>query len=140
MPIDAAFPVVLDALLRDLAPLGPVRLVLRTAGGMAELFCRADALVLEDAWLHVRRPDGHLHLQRDALTGVSFHDAGPDCHPHRPSVWFLGPEGRPVLLLVLDQTCGHAWDLQAAAFRALQTRWSLHAPRLQPGAPAPAIH
>lgn len=111
------------ALLADAASLGPVRAILRSCSGFVELFCSTDAFEVRGAWLHVRQPTAHLHVQLPDLASAAFHDAGEDAHPGRPSLWLLGRCGSPCLLLILDQTEGAARRQQETAFATLRARW-----------------
>jgi hypothetical protein len=111
------------ALVAAAAGLGRVRIMLRSCGGFAEVFCAAGALRTAGEWVHLQEPGVHLHVPIATLTGASFHEAGGDAHPARPSVWLHGRSGAPVLLLFLDQTSGAEWTGQEASFRDLRARW-----------------
>lgn len=115
------------ALLEDTGRLGRVRTVLRNCSGFVELFCSTEDFHLTEEWLTVRLPTAHLHVQLSALRAVRFADAGECAHPTRPSVWFFGRCGMPLLMLFLDQTTGAERKRQQLIFLALQTRWGVNA-------------
>jgi putative heme iron utilization protein len=110
---------------RDVAQVGPVRLVLRNCAGFAELFCSTERLRVMPGWLNLHLPSAHLHVRLPACHAVRFVE-GEDGGPAEPSIWFYSPCGSPFLLLILDQVVGAARMHQVAVFEALRTRYGEH--------------
>lgn len=87
--------------------LGRARLLLRNALGFAEVFGDLERLHLEDGWAHWRDERAHLHVFCAAIAGVRFLEAGAACrHQTHPTVCFHDAQGRPQVLIILDQTRG----------------------------------
>lgn len=126
------------ALLHDVAPLGPVRLVMRNCSGFVELFCDTEDILLTPGWLHIGVAEARFHLQLPALHGASLYEADAAAHPEHPSLWLYGRCGSPCVVLILDQTEGEARRQQEERFRALRRRYGDRV-QFTPGAePRPA--
>jgi hypothetical protein len=111
-------------LLRALAPLGPVRILMRNCSGFAELFCDTTDIVLTRQWLHVGIDGARLHLPVRALRGARLEPStSPSADALRPALWLYGRCGSPFLGLIFDQTRGETRRLQEAQFEVLRARY-----------------
>jgi hypothetical protein len=111
-------------MLQELAPLGPVRILLRNCSGFVELFCDTDDIVLTRQWLHVGVDGARLHLPLPALRGARLEPSGPRrADALRPALWLYGRCGSPFLGFIFDQTRGDARRRQETQLQALRARY-----------------
>lgn len=106
--------------------LGPVRAMLRTCTGLAEIFCSTAAFELTDGWLNVRLDSAHLHVELTGLRSARFQAAGDPSPRGRAAIWLFGTCGSPCVLLVCDRTEGTARAQQDRVFAALRQQFGDH--------------
>ncbi len=109
-----------ETLLHRCRDLGPVRLVLRNACGLSEVFVDLNQLECADGWANVVLPNAHVHLTPRAFGAVAFRNVAGADGRSAPAIWLYANGGCPTVLFVLDQASGQAADEQAAVYAQLE--------------------
>lgn len=108
-----------ETLLDRCRQLGRVRVVLRNATGLSELF--ADLADLEQAggWANLISDTAHVHLTTHAFGAVAFRTVSSQAGRAAPAVWLYANQGCPTVLFVLDQAEGEEAEEQAEVYAHL---------------------
>lgn len=108
-----------EDLLHRCRALGRVRVVVRNATGLSELFADLARLEQSGGWANLITPHAHVHLTPRAFGAVAFRTVRGGNGRSAPAVWLYASEGCPTVLFILDQLSGAAAEEQAEAYGQL---------------------
>lgn len=109
-----------ESFLRSCRCLGRVRLVLRNAVGLSEVFADLERLEVAHGWANLVLPGAHMHLTPRAFGAAAFRMVSGERGRNAPAIWLYGAEGCPLAMIILDQTSGEAMEEQAALYGDLR--------------------